>query len=490
MRQSGILLPVTSLPSPYGIGAMGKVAYDWIDFLAKAKQSYWQVLPLGPTSYKDSPYQTFSAFAGNPYLIDLDLLVEEGLLNKDELVKYTSEELSIDYGYLYSWRFKILKIAYSRFDINDNAFQTFVKNELYWLNDYALFMSIKNYFDGKSWQEWTDDFKFRKKSAIDKFVTTHLEEINFYKFIQFMFDKQWHKLKEYANAKGVEIIGDVPIYVALDSVDVWSNPEEYQLDENLKPKRVAGCPPDDFAKKGQLWGNPLYDYKKMEHTSFKWWNDRIKKSFELYDVVRIDHFRGFESYYSIDANETTAENGKWVKGPGIKLFKSIKNLNKLNIIAEDLGFLTPAVHKLLKQTGFPGMKILQFGFDKDGDSPYAPHNYLPNCVVYTGTHDNPPIRTWFNELDEETKHMVSEYVNLTSEDKICDRMVRLALASVANLAIIPIQDYLGLGIDSRINTPSTSDNNWKWRLEEKYINEDLANYILFLTKLYRRTNLK
>lgn len=490
MRQSGILLPVTSLPSPYGIGAMGKVAYDWIDFLAKAKQSYWQVLPLGPTSYKDSPYQTFSAFAGNPYLIDLDLLVEEGLLNKDELVKYTSEELSIDYGYLYSWRFKILKIAYSRFDINDNAFQTFVKNELYWLNDYALFMSIKNYFDGKSWQEWTDDFKFRKKSAIDKFVTTHLEEINFYKFIQFMFDKQWHKLKEYANAKGVEIIGDVPIYVALDSVDVWSNPEEYQLDENLKPKKVAGCPPDDFAKKGQLWGNPLYDYKKMEHTSFKWWNDRIKKSFELYDVVRIDHFRGFESYYSIDANETTAENGKWVKGPGIKLFKSIRNLNKLNIIAEDLGFLTPAVHKLLKQTGFPGMKILQFGFDKDGDSPYAPHNYLPNCVVYTGTHDNPPIRTWFNELDEETKHMVSEYVNLTSEDKICDRMVRLALASVANLAIIPIQDYLGLGIDSRINTPSTSDNNWKWRLEEKYINEDLANYILFLTKLYRRTNLK
>lgn len=490
MRQSGILLPVTSLPSPYGIGTMGKVAYDWIDFLADAKQSYWQVLPLGPTSYKDSPYQTFSAFAGNPYLIDLDLLVEEGLLNKDELVKYTSEELSIDYGYLYSWRFKILKIAYSRFDINDNAFQTFVKNESYWLNDYAIFMSIKNYFDGKSWQEWTDDFKFRKKSAIDKFVTTHLEEINFYKFIQFMFDKQWHKLKEYANAKGVEIIGDVPIYVALDSVDVWSNPKEYQLDENLKPKRVAGCPPDDFAKKGQLWGNPLYDYKKMEHTGFKWWNDRIKKSFQLYDVVRIDHFRGFESYYSIDSKEETAENGKWVKGPGMKLFKSIKNLNELNIIAEDLGFLTPAVHKLLKQTGFPGMKILQFGFDKDADSPYAPHNYISNCVVYTGTHDNPPIRTWFETLDLETKHMVSEYVNLTSEDKICDRMVRLALSSVANIAIIPIQDYLGLGSDSRINTPSTSEDNWQWRLDKKYITKELADYILFLTKLYRRTNLK
>ena len=262
------------------------------------------------------------------------------------------------------------------------------------------------------------------------------------------------------------------------------------MDNDLKPKRVAGCPPDDFAKKGQLWGNPLYDYHKMEKNNFKWWNARIKKSFELYDVVRIDHFRGFESYYSIDALEETAENGKWIKGPGMKLFKSIKDCKDLHIIAEDLGFLTPAVHKLLKQTGFPGMKILQFGFDKDGDSPYAPHNYLPNCIVYTGTHDNPPIRTWFETLDKETKHMVSEYVNLTSDDKICDRMVRLALSSVANIAIIPIQDYLGLGIESRINTPSTSENNWQWRLDEKYITKELADYILFLTRLYRRTNFK
>lgn len=490
MRQSGILLPVTSLPSPYGIGTMGKAAYNWIDFLENAKQSYWQVLPLGPTSFKDSPYQTFSAFAGNPYLIDLDMLVEEGLLEENDLSEYMTSELTIDYGLLYSWRFKILKKAYERFDENDEDFKAFNKNESYWLNDYALFMAIKNYFQGRSWQEWPNEFKLRKKVAIDKFIKGNEVEIKFYKFIQFIFAKQWHKLKAYANEKKVEIIGDVPIYVALDSVDVWSNPEEYQLDNDLKPKRVAGCPPDDFAKKGQLWGNPLYDYHKMEKNNFKWWNARIKKSFELYDVVRIDHFRGFESYYSIDALEETAENGKWVKGPGMKLFKSIKDSKDLHIIAEDLGFLTPAVHKLLKQTGFPGMKILQFGFDKDGDSPYAPHNYLPNCIVYTGTHDNPPIRTWFETLDKETKHMVSEYVNLTSDDKICDRMVRLALSSVANIAIIPIQDYLGLGIESRINTPSTSENNWQWRLDEKYITKELADYILFLTRLYRRTNFK
>lgn len=490
MRQSGILLPVTSLPSPYGIGTMGKAAYNWIDFLENAKQSYWQVLPLGPTSFKDSPYQTFSAFAGNPYLIDLDLLVDEGLLMEKELTKYSTSELFIDYGILYNWRFKVLKKAYERFDNKNDAFNIFVKKESYWLDDYALFMAVKNYFDGKSWQEWPDDYKFKKKAVINNFIENYIEEIEFYKFIQFVFDSQWKNLKAYANEKKVKIIGDVPIYVALDSVDVWSNPEEYQLDVELKPKRVAGCPPDAFAKKGQLWGNPLYDYQKMKKNNFKWWNTRIKKSFELYDVVRIDHFRGFESYYSIDAKETTAENGKWVKGPGMKLFKSIENLKNLSIIAEDLGFLTPEVYKLLNQTGFPGMKILQFGFDKNDDSPYNPHNYLPNCVVYTGTHDNPPIRTWFDNLDEETKHMVSEYVNLTTEDKICDRMVRLALASVANIAIIPIQDYLGLGSDSRINTPSISENNWRWRLDEKYITKDLANYILFLTKLYKRINLK
>lgn len=488
MRKSGILLPITSLPSPYGIGTMGKCAYQFIDFLHQAKQSYWQVLPLGPTSFGDSPYQTFSAFAGNPYLIDLDMLVEEGYLMNEEISTYAQLPLSIDYGYLYAWRFDVLYKAYRRF-VKHDAYHQFVNQyDTLWLNDYALFMALKKVQHDSSWQDWKQEYKVYNLENLNEFYLENQDEVEFWKFIQYMFFKQWQKLKQYANQQNVEIIGDVPIYVALDSADVWANSKYFQLDENLKPSRVAGCPPDAFSKTGQLWGNPLYDYRYMEKDGFSWWIKRMKSAFELFDVVRIDHFRGFEAYYSIPAADKTAENGKWIKGPGMKLFNKLKEeLGELRIIAEDLGFLTEKVYALLKKTGFPGMKVLEFAFDPKGDSAYLPHNHMKHCVVYTGTHDNMPIRAWFHTLNDIEKHYVREYLMLTSDDKICDQMVRCALESVADLAIIPIQDYLGLGLDSRINTPSTKENNWTYRIDARYLSNELAVYIAFLTDLYRRT---
>lgn len=487
MRKSGILFPITSLPSPYGIGTMGKVAYKFIDFLNMAKQSYWQVLPLGPTSFGDSPYQTFSAFAGNPYLIDLQMLVDDGYLEIEEIDKYYHLPLSIDYGYLYEWRFDVLHKAYIRFLKDEEYFKFVSQNDALWLNNYALFMALKKCHNDCSWQEWKQEYKYYNPEILQKFYLKNQDEVDFWKFIQYIFFKQWKKLKEYANQSNVEIIGDVPIYVALDSADVWANPNYFQLDENLKPTRVAGCPPDDFAKTGQLWGNPLYNYPLMEKEGFSWWINRMKSAFCLFDVVRIDHFRGFEAYYSIPAEDETAEYGKWVKGPGMKLFKKLKEeLGELRIIAEDLGFLTEKVHALLKKTGFPGMKILEFAFDPKSDSAYLPHNHIKHCVVYTGTHDNMPIRAWFNTLNDVEKHFVREYLMITSDDKVCDQMVRCALESVADLVIIPIQDYLGLGIETRINTPSTKENNWTYRLDESYLSNELALYIAFLTKLYRR----
>lgn len=488
MRKSGILLPITSLPSPYGIGTMGKSAYQFIDFLSMAKQSYWQVLPLGPTSFGDSPYQTFSAFAGNPYLIDLDSLVEDGYLKQEEISEYYQLPLKIDYGYLYNWRFHVLEKAYERFIVHEDYFEFIRCNDPKWLNDYALFMAIKKRHNDQSWQDWDQAYKFYDKKTLSRFYLENKKEVDYWKFLQYIFFQQWFKLKDYANRKGIEIIGDVPIYVALDSADVWSKPENFQLDKELKPVRVAGCPPDAFAKTGQLWGNPLYNYQLMEEKNFDWWIRRMDSAFHLYDVVRIDHFRGFEAYYSVPATDQTAENGKWIKGPGMKLFKILKKqFTELPIIAEDLGFLTKNVHRLLKRTGFPGMKVLEFAFDPNGDSAYLPHNHIVHSIVYTGTHDNLPIRAWFDTLTETEKHFVREYTMLKSDDKICDQMVRCALGSVAEVAIIPIQDYLGLGIDARINTPSTKENNWTFRLDKKYLSNELALYIAFLTKLYRRT---
>lgn len=488
MRKSGILLPITSLPSPYGIGTMGKSAFEFIDFLSLAKQSYWQVLPLGPTSFGDSPYQTFSVFAGNPYLIDLDMLVEEGYLKKEEIAGYEHMPLKIDYGYLYKWRFDILRKAYQRFTINEEYLTFLSLYDSKWLNDYALFMSLKKKYNDQSWQEWDTMYKFYDIKILNHFYIENKEEVEYWKFIQYLFFHQWEQLKKYANAKEIEIIGDVPIYVALDSADVWAKPQNFQLDDTLKPTKVAGCPPDAFATTGQLWGNPLYNYQVMEKHHFDWWVERMEAAFRLYDVVRIDHFRGFEAYYAIPAEDVTAEHGTWIKGPGMKLFRVLKKrFSKLPIIAEDLGFLTENVHQLLKQTGFPGMKVLEFAFDPKGDSTYLPHHHIPHSVVYTGTHDNVPIRAWFDALSLEERHFVREYIMLENDDKICDQMVRCALESVAETAIIPIQDYLGLGIDSRINTPSTKDNNWTFRLDKKYLSNELALYIAFLTKLYRRT---
>lgn len=486
MRKCGILLPVSSLENEYGIGNFGKCAYQFIDFLALAKQSYWQVLPLGPTSYKDSPYQSFCAFAGNPYFIDLETLVEEGLLLKEEIETY-SDSSKVNYEYLYNSRFKILRKAYERF-IENKEYLVFIKNNKSWLHNYSLFMSLKKKHEDRSWLEWDDTYRYYNKKVLDLYYQENIKEVDFWKFIQFEFDKQWMKLKKYANQNKVEIIGDVPIYVALDSSDVWANKDLFQLDKTLKPTQVAGCPPDAFCEDGQLWGNPLYNYKEMQKNNYSWWIGRMRKANELYDVTRIDHFRGFEAYYAIPAKDKNARNGKWKKGPGYKLFKEIKKqIPEIRIIAEDLGFLTPAVHKLLKQCGFPGMKILEFGFDPKSDSAYAPHNHVPNCVVYTGTHDNMPLRGWFNELDEENKHYVREYLGLRNDELVCDQMVRVALSSVANLTIIPFQDYLGLGNDTRINTPSTDEGNWVYRIKSEYLSKELALYLAFLTKLYRRT---
>lgn len=487
MRQAGILLPVFSLPSNYGIGTFGKCAYEFIDFLAIAKQKYWQVLPLGPTSFKDSPYQSFSSFAGNPYFIDLDLLKEEGLLT-DEDLSSIKNSTKIDYALLYQNRYPILRLAYMNFKPS-KIYQQFIKENDFWLNDYALFMSLKKQHGDISWNNWPDEYKYYNQKSLKKFSLENIAEINFWKFLQFQFNQQWQNLKNYAHQHDIQIIGDIPIYVAYDSADVWSNVKQFQLDAKLEPINVAGCPPDAFCEDGQLWGNPLYNYHLMKEENYKWWVNRMKKAYDLYDVIRIDHFRGFEAYYCIPASYHNAKNGKWIKGPGYSLFKEIEaNIPGIKIIAEDLGFITEGVKKLLKKTGYPGMKVLEFAFDEKNDSDYLPHNHQKNSVVYTGTHDNLPIRGWFKTLTKQEKHFVMEYLMLTDESKICDQMVRVALSSVANLTIIPFQDYLGLDETTRINTPSTSDNNWVYRINKDVLSNELAVYIGFLTSLYKRDN--
>ena len=490
MRKSGILLPISSLPSEYGIGTLGEKAYKFVDFLALAKQSYWQVLPLGPTSYGDSPYQSFSSFAGNPYFIDLSILKEEGLLEEDDLLELAQFEGRIDYGAQYYYRYPILYKAYNKFE-KTKEYKTFVKENSEWLDDYALFMALKKHHNDMSWNNWDDEYKFYNKKNLSKFYKEHEYEVDFWKFLQFEFNKQWSKLKKYANELGIEIIGDIPIYVAYDSADVWSNVNEFQLNVDLEPIDVAGCPPDAFCEDGQLWGNPLYNYKLMKENDYSWWVKRMENASKLYDIIRIDHFRGFEAYFSIPFGSENARKGKWKKGPGYDLFKTIESkIPGIKIIAEDLGFLTEGVYKLLKKTGYPGMKILEFAFNLKGDSEYMPHNYTPNSVVYTGTHDNLPLRAWYNELTDEEKHFVKEYLMLTDESKVCDSMIRIALASISNYAIIPLYDYLGIGEEARINTPSTSEGNWTYRIEDDYLSKELALYIAFLTKLYRRTSIE
>ena len=489
MRKSGILLPISSIPSKYGIGTLGKKAFEFIDLLKRGGQSYWQILPLGPTGYGDSPYQSFSTFAGNPYYIDLELLIEEGLLTKEECDAYDfgNNESYVDYEKVYNARFDVLRKAFKRFDKSTADYQAFLERTKQWLNDYALFMAVKNKYDGKSYSEWDEDIKTRQTAAVERYTQECQEEIDFYKFQQYYFAKQWNELKTYANKNGVEIIGDIPIYVAFDSSDTWANPELFQFDENLQPVAVAGCPPDAFSATGQLWGNPLYKWDYHKETNYEWWVRRIAYCYELYDVVRIDHFRGFDEYYSIPYGDATAEFGHWEQGPGYDLFKVIKEqLGKKNVIAEDLGFLTDTVIKLVKKTGFPGMKILQFAFDSREESDYLPHNYVSNSIVYTGTHDNDTVVGWWDVCSRKDKAFAKRYLNLKSTKDIHKALIRACLASVSETAIIPMQDYLGLGSEARINTPSTLGDNWKWRLNDGQFTEELADEMYDLTKLYYR----
>lgn len=490
-RSAGILLPIFSLPSKYGIGCFDKAAYAFVDFLKDAGQSYWQILPLGPTSYGDSPYQSFSTFAGNPYFISLDALCEEHLLTQEECKAAALPDTdSIDYSGLYETRYAILRKAYRRTE-NDNAFLEFAASQP-WLKDYAVFMALKDHFGGVSWEHWDEDIRLRKEDALKQWSERLAEEIGFYQFLQYQFFRQWNKLKAYANANGIRIIGDIPIYVAFDSADAWANPNLFRLDETGLPKAVAGCPPDGFAADGQLWGNPLYDWDYHKKTGFRWWIERLSQCFAMYDVVRIDHFRGFDEYYAIPYGDKTAKNGHWEQGPSMDLFRSVEAaLGKREVIAEDLGFMTDSVRQLVKDSGFPNMKVLEFAFDsRDTGSrnDYLPHNYDDNCVAYTGTHDNQTIAAWFQTITEEERSMAREYLcdAYTPEEKLHRVFISLILRSRAKLCIIPMQDWLGLDDRSRINVPSTVGTNWKWRLLPTGLPDTLQEEIRKATQIYGR----
>ncbi len=492
MRASGILMPIFSLPSRYGIGSFSKSAYQFVDMLKKAGQKYWQILPLCPTSYGDSPYQSFSTYAGNPYFIDLDQLIEEKLLTRKECqaCDFGDDPQDIDYGKLYENRFKLLRKAYERANVGeDQEFEAYRRENAWWLDDYALFMAVKDQFDGVAWNEWAEDIRLRWSNAMDYYRRELYYEIEFYSYLQFVFMKQWKKLKNYANINGIEIIGDIPIYVAFDSADAWANPELFQFDAENLPTAVAGCPPDGFSADGQLWGNPLYRWDYHRETGFDWWIRRIAYCSELYDVVRIDHFRGFDEYYSIPYGDTTARNGHWEKGPGIALFEAAKNrLGELNIIAEDLGYITDSVKKLVADSGFPGMKVLEFAFDSREKSDYLPYTYEKNSVVYTGTHDNETIAGWYAGLDKSDLKMCTDYMNI---DRIPGKeyhwdFIRLAMLSVSDLCVIPIQDYLGLDNRARINHPSTLGTNWRWRLAKDQLSASLLKEIREMTRISGR----
>ncbi len=490
MRKSGILLPVSSIPSKYGIGTFSKQAYEFIDQLEKAGQSYWQILPLGPTGYGDSPYQSFSTFAGNPYYIDLETLVEEGYLTVEdcEACDFGDDVRYIDYEKIYLSRFKVLRKAFHNSHVEEEeAFQKYVEENSFWLEDYALYMAVKNSFDGVSWIEWEEDIKLRRPEAMERYRKEYAEEVEFFKFQQYLFTKQWTALKAYANQKKIRIIGDIPIYVAFDSADTWANSELFQLDDTLTPIAVAGCPPDAFSATGQLWGNPLYRWEYHKETAYEWWMKRIDYCYRLYDVVRIDHFRGFDEYYSIPYQDETAEFGHWEKGPGYDIFKTMKaRLGNKAVIAEDLGYLTDSVIKLVKKTGYPGMKILQFAFDSREESDYLPHNYGTNSVVYTGTHDNDTTLGWYSVLNRKDKAFAKKYLDIRTRKDVQWVFIRAAMGSVSDTCVIPMQDYLGLGAEARTNVPSTLGTNWKWRMLPGEFTDELAERIYDMTKLYGR----
>ena len=494
-RASGVLLPIFSLPSKYGIGCFSKEAYQFIDRLKAAGQSYWQILPLGPTGYGDSPYQSFSTFAGNPYFIDLETLTGEGLLTAQEC-EYGCERIredKIDYEKIYKIRFQILEKAFSRFGENDE-YRAFVSENQFWLEDYSLYMAIKDRNGGVSWNEWEEPLKNKESQAIENAKAELSRQIAFYKFQQYEFDRQWKRLRSYANENGIEIIGDIPIYVAMDSADTWAHPELFQLDEENVPTAVAGCPPDGFSATGQLWGNPLYRWDYHRETGYSWWISRLHYVFQMYDVVRIDHFRGFDEYFSIPYGAENAIGGHWEKGPGIDLFRKVEQaLGWKQVIAEDLGYVTDSVRELVRESGFPGMKVLEFAFDSRDSgcaNDYLPHNYPVNSVAYTGTHDNETIVGWWSSITKEEQKLARDYMcdQYTPEKELYKSLISLIMRSSAKLCVIPMQDYLGLGNNCRINTPSTVGKNWKWRVNTRQLSLKLQKEIQEMTLRYGRMN--
>ena len=489
MRESGILMHITSLPGPYGIGTMGKEAYRFVDFLKESGQSCWQILPLTPTGYGDSPYQSLGACAGNPYLIDLDTLAEQGLLKQEEYQNLTwyRDPLRVDFGIQYRQRRKVLKLAWSRFR-PDKDYAAFLEKNKNWLDDYGLFIALKEEFGGAPWQQWPEELRIFGSPQAERKRQELREAIQTEWFLQYVFDCQWKKLRRYANENGIRIIGDVPIYVPLDSVDVWAHPELYQLDESLAPVVVAGCPPDSFTADGQKWGNPIYNWQAMADTGYSWWIRRLQAAARMYDVVRIDHFRGFESYWAIPAADKTARGGKWVKGPGLEFIRAVqKALPDLDFIAEDLGFVTPQVRQLQQDSGYPGMKVLEFAFDSREESDYLPHLYPVDSVCYTGTHDNVTLKQWFDEASREDVAYARDYLGLNREEGYLRGMIRGAMGSVSRLCVVQMQDYLELGKEGRMNFPGTlSMDNWTWRAEDGFDSPSLARRIHQMTRLYGR----
>ena len=494
-RSCGVLMPMSSLPSPYGIGTMGKSAYRFVDFLRRSAQTYWQLLPLGPTSYGDSPYASFSTFAGNPYYIDLELLIRDKLLKKSEVesIFWGSDEERCDYGAIYEGRFVVLRLAYERGkDRYAEEFSSFRAENASWLENYALFMALKAHFGMRSWIEWEDeDIRLRNPAAMEKYSRELADDVSFYAFLQFLFFRQWNALRAYAHENGIQFIGDVPIYVALDSADVWSEPKYFQLDENNLPTEVSGCPPDAFSEDGQLWGNPLYDYDEMKKDGFGWWIRRIEGVGKLYDVIRIDHFRGFESYWAVPYGDATARRGRWKPGPGMDLVGVLTSwFHDLRFIAEDLGYTTPEVEKLLADSGLPGMRVLEFAFDPYGDAPFMPHNCPKHSVCYIGTHDNETVRGWVETLDRKTKHFAKDYMHITSDEGWCWGMIRTGMASPSELFVLQMQDALELPHSARMNTPGIPSGNWQWRMKADALTPELAKKLLAYTKLYRRARSK
>ena len=489
-RGAGILLPISSLPSAYGIGTFGNAAFKFVDLLADLKQKYWQILPMGPLTVGDSPFQSISLFAGNPYYIDLDDLIEDGLLLREEINAYrwgTSDE-SIDYSVLYQNRYRVLQSAFERFDCRDAQYIAFCDKNKIWLDDYSLYMALKYHFEDKAWYEWEETLRNRHEEALIEYRNRLSRHISFWKFCQYKFYRQWDVLKEYANKKGIQIIGDIPFYVAYDSVDVWVHRDFFLLDAQGGMLRVAACPPDNFSGSGQIWGNPVYDWDAIEADGFGWWKARIEQQASLFDIIKIDHFLGAVKYFSIEVGKTDIREGRWSKGPGKKFADAVERAaGDKKIIAENMGTVLPGVNKLIRKMGWPDMKVLLFAFNGKADNEYLPHNYTDtNTVLYAGTHDNDTIVGYYrNCTDYELAYMYS-YLNIDSKEQISDAIIRTAYASIADVVILQMQDILQLGSEARMNRPSTIGANWKWRFSDELLPEERRSWIRTQTALYRR----